>query len=274
MRKKNKSPYVTIKRRDNERAKRHQRESRRGFHGWKKFLAILLIVLVVLGLGGFAALNIYAADYYRADDTATAILDAQYNMDVQDDYIVLWGNEKAQDYDASQATIFYPGGKVEYTAYLPLLQRLQESGMTVVLVKMPYNLAFFGVNTADEIMAAYPEITTWNLAGHSLGGVAACMYYSSNSNKINRVALLGSYIYGDVNRDNVEVIYGTEDGLLDTSKILDTDNVVKILGGNHAQFGSYGEQDGDGDATLSSEYQQRVAATAMMLWFIDGEVYN
>jgi len=229
---------------------------------------------VVLGFGGFAALNIYAADYYQADETADTILDAANNMDVYDDYIVLWGNEKAQDYDASTATIFYPGGKVEYTAYLPLLQRLQQAGMTVVLVKMPYNLAFFNVNAADDIMEAMPDITTWNLAGHSLGGAAACMYYADHADSINRVALLGSYIYGDVNRDNVEIIYGTCDEVLSTDKILDTDNVVKINGGNHAQFGNYGEQSGDGEATLSAEYQQRMAASAMMQWFTQGTLYK
>ena len=274
MKKKNDSPYVTIRRRDDERRRRHKRESRRGFHGWKKVLCIILIVCAVLGLGGFAALNIYAADYYEADATADEILEAASDMDVYDDYIVLWGNENAQDYQEGTATIFYPGGKVEYTAYLPLLQRLQLAGMTVVLVKMPYNLAFFDIDRADDIMEAMPEITTWNLVGHSLGGVAASMYYSNNESKINRLALLGSYIVGDANRENTLIIYGTEDVQLDLTKIEDTDNVVTIQGGNHAQFGNYGEQDGDGEATLSADYQQRITATALMKWLVYGEVYN
>ncbi len=272
--KKNTSPYVTIKRRDNERAKRHQRQSRRGFRGWKKFLAILLIMLIVLGVGGFVGLNIYAADYYHADETATTILNAGHDMEVHDDYIVLWGNKNAQYYDASSATVFYPGGKVEYTAYLPMLQKLQSAGMNVILVKMPYNLAFFGVNKMDEVMADYPDIKTWNLAGHSLGGVAATMYYKNHQDSVQRVALLGSFVYGDVPHDNIEIIYGTNDGLLNVDKILDTDQVVKIQGGNHAQFGSYGEQSGDGEATLSADYQQRIAATAMIQWFTQGKVYK
>lgn len=272
--KKNKSPYVTIKRRDAERARIHQKQSKRGFRGWKKFLAILLILIVILGLGGFAALNIYAADYYHADETATAILNAGHDIEMHDDYIVLWGNKNAQYYDESSMTIFYPGGKVEYTAYLPLLQKLQNAGMNVVLLKMPYNLAFLGINKADEVMEAYPDITTWNLAGHSLGGVAACMYYKNHQDSISRVALLGAFIYGDVSHDNIEIIYGTNDGLLKTDKILDTDNVVKITGGNHSQFGSYGDQSGDGEATLSTDYQQRTAAAAMMQWFTQGIVYK
>ena len=68
-------------------------------------------------------------------------------------------------------------------------------------------------------MADYPDIKTWNLAGHSLGGVAATMYYKNHQDSVQRVALLGSFVYGDVPHDNIEIIYGTNDGLLNVDKI-------------------------------------------------------
>ena len=42
-----------------------------------------------------------------------------------------------------------------------------------------------------------------------------------------------------------------------------TENVVAIDGGNHAQFGHYGKQKGDPDATISREEQQRIAVDAI-----------
>ncbi len=37
--------------------------------------------------------------------------------------------------------IFYPGGKVEHTAYAPLLHACAERQILCVLIRMPYNLA-------------------------------------------------------------------------------------------------------------------------------------
>ena len=39
---------------------------------------------------------------------------------------------------------------------------------------------------------------------------------------------------------------------------------VVIKGGNHAQFGNYGEQAGDGTATISREEQQDQTAKAIL----------
>jgi hypothetical protein len=46
-----------------------------------------------------------------------------------------------------------------------------------------------------------------------------------------------------------------------------------IQGGNHAQFGNYGLQPGDGIATISAADQQRQAAalTARLLRAVEGE---
>lgn len=49
------------------------------------------------------------------------------------------------------ALIFYPGAKVEYTAYVPMFYTLAQQGVDCFVVKMPGNLAAFGMNKAEEI---------------------------------------------------------------------------------------------------------------------------
>lgn len=70
----------------------------------------------------------------------------------------------------TDALIFYPGGKVEETAYAPLLHALAERGMDCCLVSMPFRLAVFGVNKADQVMAQY-DYAHWYIGGHSLGAL-------------------------------------------------------------------------------------------------------
>ncbi|MBN2882364.1 MAG: hypothetical protein JXN10_02475, partial [Clostridia bacterium] len=39
---------------------------------------------------------------------------------------------------------------------------------------------------------------------------------------------------------------------------------LEITGGNHAYFGNYGEQKGDGTASISREEQQNITAKAVI----------
>ena len=109
----------------------------RGQDDMKKRLKIILIslllLLVLLG-GGFL---VYASDYYRADETANAILQSG-QAQVRDDMIIL-----RPEVASGSALIFYPGAKVEYTAYLPILEKLRQNGIASVLMKMPFNMAIF-----------------------------------------------------------------------------------------------------------------------------------
>ena len=66
-------------------------------------------------------------------------------------------------------------------------------------------------------------------------------------------------------------VYGSEDHVLNMQKMKDGDAYLPdtavrqvIEGGNHAQFGNYGAQDGDGRATISAEDQQRQTAALIM----------
>ena len=225
------------------------------------------LVLLGLLLALVLAAAIYVADYYRADETARAVLaDPAPGVQVQtgDGCIVFSPDE------AKAGLIFYPGGKVEYTAYAPLMEDLAEEGVLCVLLKMPLNLAVLTPNAAEGVRDGYPDVPVWAVGGHSLGGVMAARYAANHPEDVDAVVLLASYSTSDLTQSGVKVLslYGTEDGVLQWDKYeKNRDNLPEgftetaIEGGCHAWFGSYGPQRGDGTPTISPEEQQAVAAS-------------
>lgn len=224
----------------------------------KKTIKITLSIIVSLVILSIGAFLIYASDYYRADDTAIAAMQIDSVTKLDDRLIIV-----TPDTPGKTAMIFYPGAKVEYFAYLPLMEKIKDSsGIICVLVKMPFNMAIFDPNAAEEIMEQFPEIENWYIAGHSMGGAMASDYASNNQDKVKGLILLGAYIYGDFPEDKALTIYGSFNTSV-AEKINYTENIIVIEGGNHAQFGNYGKQKGDVDATISSEEQQSIAAEAI-----------
>lgn len=219
---------------------------------------IPLAVLVLIA----AVILIYAADYYHASGEAEAAL-------VSDDLVHVEKTDFGWFFDgpsAQEALIFYPGGKVEETAYAPLLHRLAENGVDVFLLKVPMNLAILGIDRADTVMKQY-SYDQWNVGGHSLGGVCATAYASKHPDAFQSVILLAAYPMKQLD-DSVDVLflYGSEDGVLNLEKYEEAKKYAPgasveyvIHGGNHAQFGSYGIQEGDGTALISSKEQQAIA---------------
>lgn len=225
----------------------------------KRTAVIVLAGLLILLFGGF---YVYTLDYYRADEQAVAVFSPEDSVTVRDmgDLIVL---QPALAAESDSGIIFYPGGKVEAIAYLPLLRALARAGETCVLVKMPFNLAVFDVNAADEVYAALPEVQTWYLAGHSLGGAMASTYAGSHPNELAGLILLGAWPVNDASLPTI-AIYGSEDQGIDLSKLEGTDDRLEIAGGNHAYFGNYGEQEGDGVASITRQEQQDQAVAAIV----------
>jgi pimeloyl-ACP methyl ester carboxylesterase len=176
----------------------------------------------------------------------------------------------------SAGFIFYPGGRVDFRAYAPVLRAIARRGFFVALLPMPLNLAFFNINAAAQVMALHPEIDHWALGGHSLGGVAAASF-TANHDEIEGLVFWASYPADDALADRslkVLSIYGTSDGLSTPAKIDESrallppgTEFIPIEGGNHAQFGSYGPQAGDHPAEISPEEQwaQIVDATVSLL---------
>ena len=202
---------------------------------------------------------IYTGSYYRADPSAVSAL-------LSDQMVTVAQTEYGWFFDGpseNKALVFYPGAKVEETAYAPLLHFLAEQAMDVCLVKMPFHLALFGSNKADDVMALY-DYDSWYIGGHSLGGAMAASYAAKKGTPLNGVILLAAYPIKALDSGLLLIsIYGSEDGILNMDKLSQSiqfapDNYKNyvIEGGNHAGFGNYGEQAGDGSADISAKEQQ------------------
>lgn len=225
----------------------------------KKKIALSIIVVLILSLVGGTVY--YINDYYRAEDVAVSLISTpNTSVTVTEENGVFTFAPQ----NATKGIIFYPGGKVEAESYAPLMHALAKEGVLSILVTMPGNLAVLDMNAADGICEQYPEIESWYMAGHSLGGSMAASYISENAKNFEGIILLASYSTADLSNSGLEVlsIYGSNDGVLNMEKyeeykpnLPEDFNEFIIDGGCHAYFGAYGEQDGDGEATILRETQ-------------------
>lgn len=216
---------------------------------------IVCVSVVALTLIGVLCFHSYVSDYYEADYTMISNTEKHihdYALDTSEEGVI-----KFKPNGAKTGLIFYPGGKVDFEAYYPLMDLLAHNGILCVLIEMPYNLAVFDINAADGITEQFPEIESWYIGGHSLGGSMAASYLDGNTDKIDGLVLLGSYSTADLTDSRVLSIYGSEDKVMNYEKYLkykknlpsDFTEVV-IDGGNHSGFGMYGHQEGDGWAKI------------------------
>lgn len=225
------------------------------------FVAIALLTLLIC----IAA--VWLTDYYKAKDLALKAVQGSSEVEVKKtDYIVF----NPRNSKSETALIFYPGGKVEEEAYAPFCAAVAEKGYRVIVVPMPLKLAVLGGNKADKVIEENKDIKNWAMGGHSLGGVMAAAYTYENQERIKGLALYASYPQAKHNLSGSEIkvlsLWGSEDSVADISKvkeavaILPKDAVFyEITGGNHGQFGNYGFQKGDGEASITSEEQQEIA---------------
>lgn len=227
---------------------------------WTSVAAVLLALIL--------AVAVYAGDYYRAEGAAVAAMRGSGSVTVtRSGNLTVFAPD-----EPSAGFIFYPGGKVEHSAYAPLLLALAEEDILCVLVRMPLNLAVLDLDAAEGVPGQYPEIENWYIGGHSLGGSMAASYAAENAGCFEGLVLLAAYSTADLTGTELEVlsIYGSEDRVLNLEKYAQyalnlpegTCEMV-IPGGNHAQFGSYGHQEGDGEASVSGEEQ--ITATVRSL---------
>ena len=222
-----------------------------------KWLIPLLVLLLLIG--GFL---LYTAVYYHADGTALEALESDEAVQVsRTDYGWYFDGPSETD-----ALVFYPGGKVEAEAYAPLLHLLAAEGMDVCLVEMPFRLAVFGKDRADGVLDQY-DYARWYIGGHSLGGAMAASYAADHSDRLTGLILFAAYPTEPLDGDLLVLsLYGSEDGVLNMKKLAagrksaaGTYLEYVIEGGNHAQFGSYGPQSGDGTAAITPEEQRQQA---------------
>ena len=236
----------------------------------KKAILITLVAMLIISLTGF---GLWASTPLGPSEEALQAL-------ISDDAVLVaafpkWLAFQPLENEPDQIVVIYPGGRVDYRSYSIPARLLAEHGSLVILMRMPLNLAVFGMNRVEEVFNAYPAFTTWVLGGHSLGGAMAASYVYNNPGLIDGLFLWASYPASSQSLSNSNIpvlsIYGTLDGLSSVEKIHTSKSLlprnsqfVAIEGGNHAQFGSYGDQPGDMPAVISPLDQQNQVVKTMV----------
>lgn len=239
---------------------------------WLRRLGVIALVTVAVAAAVFV---IWAYDTPEPMPEALAALQSNPQVAVDTSRWLVFTPRTAP---STAGLILYPGGKVDPRSYAPPAQAIAAAGYTVVIVPMPLNLAVLGAGRAADVIAAYPQITRWAIGGHSLGGAMAANFARSHAGAVSGLVLWAAYPAGADDLSGLPLvvasIYGEADGVATAAQVLagrpllpQNTRWVAIAGGNHAQFGWYGEQAGDNPATITREQQQAqvVAATTELL---------
>ena len=177
--------------------------------------------------------------------------------------------------------VLYTGGKVPPAAYAPAARAIAEQGYLVAIVPAPFNLAILDADAADRVIEDHPEIASWAVGGHSLGGATVSLFIDGHPGVVDGLALWASYSSADISTDDLHVlsVYGSLDAgvasYTDPANLakLGSDVTVDVIdGGNHEQMGWYTGQPNDPPATISRQEQQDrvVAATVALLQGLGG----
>ncbi|MGN7761111.1 alpha/beta hydrolase [Paenibacillus sp. 22594] len=232
---------------------------------------VLLGILIILTAAGFWVWR-YLTPYTPGIRAENALISAGGVSVKQNDNWISF----EPSVTLGTAVIFYPGALVEAEAYAPLAKKIAAAGHPFYIAKMPLNLAVIKSDAAEEIIRVHPKLS-FVLGGHSLGGVMASRFAAEHPDQLKGVYFLASYPdeKGSLKDTTLSVlsVLGTED------QVVDQDNYNKgrsylpsntvyysVKGGNHAQFGSYGKQKGDGEATISEDEQQTLTARSVLDW--------
>jgi alpha/beta hydrolase family protein len=216
---------------------------------------------------------------YRATSAAKAALKGDAAVQVsQGEHHWLF---QPRNTGATVGLLFYPGALVDPVAYAPMLLAVAEDGYPAILVQVPRRGVLGGAEGAEPLnrgvaaTLAVPSVHRWVVAGHSRGVEIAARLAATQAPSIAGLVLIGSSHPRDFSLANsalpVTRVYGTRDTVADFEKQRATQRnlppstkLVRIDGGNHSQFGSYGFQPGDWPATISREEQQRETVAALL----------
>ena len=153
--------------------------AKKGLKPVQKIIITTAVSILLIAVAFFAYLEVY----YHADSEAEEYLKSSDGVEVEEYRSMFFFDGPGSD----TAVIFYPGGKVEETAYAPLMHRLAEQGIDCFLLKLPFRMAVFAPNAADDIIGEY-DYGHWYLMGHSLGGIVAADYNARNAGDTDHTA--------------------------------------------------------------------------------------
>ncbi|MDR0879765.1 MAG: alpha/beta hydrolase [Clostridioides sp.] len=232
----------------------------------KKFLIAIAIALSMAAI----IFIIWANMTYKPQALAELSMISDSKVEVKVDKYI---NFTPKGKEPKKGMIFYPEAKIKPEAYAPLCREIAEEGYEVVIVPMRLNLATMSQNRAQGVIDSYPNISNWSIAGHGMGGSCASKF-ASTSNRISGVILLSSFPMDDEIKDigkKVISIWGSKDGVVDYERLVSSKaklpadtTYIEIEGGNHSQFGDYGQQNGDNEAIVTSEKQLSKTVTNIL----------
>lgn len=216
--------------------------------------------------------SIYGLDFYHAENH----MDYARGVKIKRNFGYM---EYGEPDRAKVGFIFYPGGKVGLNAYGELLTRVASQGFFCVVSGMPVNLAVLNPNAADKYIKKYqekfPNIETWYIGGHSLGGTIACKHAINRPGVYKGVVFLAAHPDKDDDMNNTDLkalsIYGSIDGVLNRKRHKENYgnfpkdlHEIVIEGGNHGNFGTYGFQNGDRTSLVDRIHQIDITAKAIV----------
>ncbi len=234
----------------------------------KIIIVSVLVFFMVVGVSGVVVLR--SRTYQPHDDALTWL---EHASKYRGYYLF-----EADDADVN--VVFYPGGLVKPEAYAGLAARMALAGMRVFLVVMPLDLAILNTNAIEAIMANHPSGLPWVIGGHSLGGASAAIWLARQPDRADGLFLLASYpsSSSDLRASGLPVISirASVDDILDMDNFFETQDLLPvetvyavIEGGNHAGFGHYGPQRGDGEAIIDRTIQQQETVVLLRQWLED-----
>ncbi|MFJ2619925.1 alpha/beta hydrolase [Glutamicibacter sp. NPDC087344] len=247
---------------------------RRRRRGWLIALSVVLVAIVV-AVGAFVA---WAKDTYPSDAGVVA--------EVQSDSRVVYEELDGMirlapaHTESTQGLVFLVGAKVEPEAYVGRLAQAAAAGVTVLIIEPPLNLALLELDSFDSLTASEPQIQHWAVGGHSMGGVKACSY--AEDSKVTKLLLFASYCSTDklAERQDLSVLslQGSEDLVINQENLHNaaasmpenTDQEL-LQGVTHGQFGSYGDQPGDGQALISDAKAQQLISSKVLEFLVPGK---
>jgi hypothetical protein len=216
---------------------------------------------------------IWARRVTAADPAAAAALEGDDAVIVQRDEWVVF---QPRDFDPAAGLIFYPGAKADPVAYAPVLSRIAAEGYVVVMTPMPLNLAMLAPDRAARVIAHYPAIRQWVMAGHDLGGMVACSFAKRHREQLAGLILWASFptLFDDLSAASLPTLAvsatldreATPADISQARELLPADTTyLSITGGDHWNFGDFSTEHATAVISRLDQQAQIVKATVAFL---------